>query len=112
MLVTRILSALVLAPIAIAAVYFGGWAFSVFWVIAALAVLWEWAGLVGVRNYGWLFIGVLYALAMFLAPVILRADAQFGMAAIILLFAIVWTTDIVGYFAGRAIGGPKLAPSI
>ncbi|HTM72193.1 MAG TPA: phosphatidate cytidylyltransferase, partial [Pseudolabrys sp.] len=39
-------------------------------------------------------------------------DAQLGMTAIFLLFAIVWTTDIVGYFAGRAIGGPKLAPSI
>jgi phosphatidate cytidylyltransferase len=34
------------------------------------------------------------------------------MIAIFFLFAIVWTTDIAGYFAGRAIGGPKLAPSI
>ena len=24
------------------------------------------------------------------------------------LFAVVWSTDIAGYFAGRAIGGPKL----
>ena len=112
MFVTRVLSALVLAPIAIAAVYFGGWLFAAFWAIAAVAVLWEWTGLVGLRNYGWVVAGVLYALAMFLAPVVLRADAVFGMAAILLLFAIVWTTDIAGYFAGRAIGGPKLAPSI
>jgi phosphatidate cytidylyltransferase len=112
MLVTRVLSALVLAPIAIAAVYFGGWLFAAFWAIAAAAVLWEWIGLVGLRNYAWVFAGVLYALAMFLAPVVLREDAQFGMTTIFLLFAIVWTTDIVGYFAGRAIGGPKLAPSI
>src|SRR6185312_15762923 len=114
MLVTRVLSALVLAPIAIAAVYFGGWLFATFWALAAVAVLWEWIGLVGLRNYGWVAVGVLYALVMFLAPVVLRgrADAQLGMTAIFLLFAIVWTTDIVGYFAGRAIGGPKLAPSI
>ena len=112
MLVTRVLSALVLAPIAIAAVYFDGWLFRAFWAIAAAAVLWEWVGLVGLRNYGWVFAGLLYALAMFLAPVVLREDAHFGMTAIFLLFAIVWTTDIVGYFAGRAIGGPKLAPSI
>jgi phosphatidate cytidylyltransferase len=46
------------------------------------------------------------------APVLLRADPGYGIAAILLLFAIVWTTDIAGYFAGRAIGGPKLAPSI
>ena len=112
MLVTRVLSALVLAPIAIAAVYFGGWLFAAFWAIAAAAVLWEWIGLVGLRNYAWVFAGVLYALAMFVAPVVLRTDPQLGMTAIFLLFAIVWTTDIVGYFAGRAIGGPKLAPGI
>jgi phosphatidate cytidylyltransferase len=112
MLVTRVLSALVLAPIAIAAVYFGGWLFAAFWAVAAAAVLWEWVGLVGLRNYGWVFAGIVYALAMFLAPVVLRADAQLGMVTILLLFAVVWTTDIVGYFAGRSIGGPKLAPSI
>lgn len=28
------------------------------------------------------------------------------------LFAIVWCTDIFAYFVGRAVGGPKLAPSI
>jgi phosphatidate cytidylyltransferase len=43
---------------------------------------------------------------------LLRADAQYGLFTIVLLFAIVWTTDVFAYFAGRAIGGPKLAPSI
>ncbi len=28
------------------------------------------------------------------------------------MFGVVWTTDILGYFGGRALGGPKLAPSI
>ena len=37
---------------------------------------------------------------------------NYGFAAIVLLFAIVWTTDIVGYFAGRAFGGPKLLPAV
>ena len=32
-----------------------------------------------------------------------------GFVAIILLFAVVWATDIAAYFAGRAVGGPKLA---
>jgi len=30
----------------------------------------------------------------------------------VLLFAIVWTTDVLGYFAGRALGGPKLLPAV
>jgi phosphatidate cytidylyltransferase len=56
--------------------------------------------------------GVLYAGAGLVAPVLLRADPEFGFAALILLFAVVWGTDIFGYFAGRAIGGPKLWPRV
>jgi phosphatidate cytidylyltransferase len=39
------------------------------------------------------------------------ADAA-GLYATLFLFAVVWTTDIAAFFVGRAIGGPKLAPSI
>jgi phosphatidate cytidylyltransferase len=42
----------------------------------------------------------------------LRGDAQYGFLAIVLLFAVVWATDIAAYFAGRAIGGPKLMPKV
>jgi phosphatidate cytidylyltransferase len=42
----------------------------------------------------------------------LRRDPDFGLAAILFLFALVWVTDIAGYFTGRAFGGPKLAPKI
>jgi phosphatidate cytidylyltransferase len=42
----RIVSSLVLAPLAIAAAYFGGLVFFAFWAFAALAVLWEWQTLV------------------------------------------------------------------
>jgi phosphatidate cytidylyltransferase len=113
MLLPRVLSALVLAPIAVAAVYFGGWPFFVFWAIAAAIALWEWARVVGGKTHpGWVAIGVVYAALLLAAPVVLRDDANYGMIAIFFLFAIVWTTDIAGYFAGRAIGGPKLAPSI
>jgi phosphatidate cytidylyltransferase len=49
---------------------------------------------------------------MVLAPLILRADALLGFTAIIFIFAVVWSTDIAAYFAGRAIGGPKLYPRV
>ena len=45
-LMLRIVSSLVLAPLAIAAAYFGGVVFFAFWAVAALAVLWEWQTLV------------------------------------------------------------------
>ena len=109
-LALRVISAAVLGPIAIAAAYFGGWPFAVFWAAAALAVLWEWTKLV--TGLTWTIAGIGYAGVMFAAPIILRADAAHGLLAILLLFAVVWTTDIFGYFAGRAFGGPKLCPAI
>jgi phosphatidate cytidylyltransferase len=105
-LALRIVSAAVLAPLALLAAYFGGWPFAVFWSAAAIAVLWEWISLVA--GPGWIIAGVGYAGVMLWAPVLLRADTTHGFLAMVLLFAIVWTTDILGYFAGRAIGGPKL----
>jgi len=106
----RIVSAAVLGPLAIAAAYFGGWPFAVFWAAAAAAVLWEWTKLV--TGLIWTIAGIGYAGIMLLAPLLLRADNTYGFLALVLLFAIVWTTDILGYFAGRAIGGPKLLPAI
>jgi len=61
---------------------------------------------------GWMFAGVLYAGALLLGTLLLRADPMLGFVAMLLLFAVVWATDIAGYFVGRAIGGPKLAPRI
>jgi phosphatidate cytidylyltransferase len=52
--------------------------------------------------------GVLYAGAFLVSVLVLRLSLMQGVAAILWLFAIVWGTDIVAYFAGRSIGGPKL----
>ena len=49
---------------------------------------------------------------MLLAPMLLRADPDYGFFAIVLIFAVVWTTDIMAYFTGRAVGGPKLCPAV
>ena len=157
-LALRVLSSLVLAPLAIAVAYFGGPVFVLFWAIAALGVLWEWQTLVcahdrnpvltlgivtlvgaallvafgwpgtavalvalgalgiatlasRVRRF-WCSAGLLYAAALLIAPTILRGDPALGFAAILFLFVIVWLTDIVAYFVGRAVGGPKLMPAV
>jgi len=111
-LVLRILSALVLAPIAVGAAWLGGWAFAIFWAAAAIAVIVEWIKLVGPRNVPWVVCGLIYGAVMFAAPVFLRSDPMLGLTAIVFLFIVVWATDIVAYFAGRLLGGPKLAISI
>ena len=157
-LVLRVVSSAVLAPLAIAAAYFGGVTFLAFWFAASLIVLWEWdtlvcahdknpvliigavtlvgsalllafdrAGtaltLIALSVFGiatlaskirriWCALGIVYAGALLLAPVLLRNDAVWGFAAIMFLFVVVWATDIGAYFTGRAIGGPKLMPLV
>jgi phosphatidate cytidylyltransferase len=153
----RLVSAIVMAALAIAAVVVGGWPFVLFWTAAAIGVFWEWSamtagGVLGARAVGiaalaaaaltggfgqvyfaltalaagaagvaaaagsghrvWQAAGVVYAGAVLLAPVVLRRDPALGLMAILFLFAVVWSTDILGYFVGRAIGGPRLAPPV
>jgi phosphatidate cytidylyltransferase len=60
----------------------------------------------------WAAGGVVYAGALLLAPALLRGDPQWGLTALLFLFANVWTTDIFAYFCGRAIGGPLLWPRV
>lgn len=109
-LALRIVSALILAPIALLAAYKGGLVFALFWGAAAAAVLWEWLMLVA--GPLWIIAGIGYAAILLVAPLLLRLDAEFGLAAMLLLFAIVWATDIFGYCGGRLLGGRKLMPTI
>jgi phosphatidate cytidylyltransferase len=44
--------------------------------------------------------------------VTLRADEALGLTAVFFVFAVVWAADSAAYFAGRAIGGPRLAPAV
>lgn len=56
--------------------------------------------------------GVLYAGALVLCAIALRFSDPFGLLATAWLFALVWGTDIMAYFGGRLIGGPKLWPRV
>lgn len=56
--------------------------------------------------------GVLYSGALVLAVVVLRSSSPYGLQAILWLFAVVWGTDVMAYFGGRLIGGPKLWPRL
>ncbi len=60
----------------------------------------------------WAVAGFLYAAAAQLASILVRLDQAKGLSALILVLLVVWATDIGGYFAGRAIGGPKLWPRV
>ena len=58
-----------------------------------------------------LALGVLYAALPVLGLLLVRRQHE-GVAWTLWLLSLVWATDIGAYFAGRAIGGPKLAPRV
>ncbi|MDQ0320170.1 phosphatidate cytidylyltransferase [Pararhizobium capsulatum DSM 1112] len=60
----------------------------------------------------WLCGGIVYAGLTGISLAAIRDDAHIGLIAMVFVFAVVWATDILAYFVGRAIGGPKLAPRI
>ncbi len=63
------------------------------------------------RSY-WAAGGLAYAGLSAISLAFLRDSDHPGLIAILFLFAVVWATDILAYFVGRSVGGPKLAPSI
>jgi phosphatidate cytidylyltransferase len=160
-LALRIVSALVMAALALGAAWWGGAPFAVFWTLAAILLLREWLAVVGTKGWqltaGWLagavaiaaagvfaesqavgllpvlillagaviagilapgparlpaFAGVFYAAVIAVVPVEVRGNQAHGLVAVLWMFAITWGTDIIAYFTGRSIGGPKLWPRL
>ena len=104
------LGAALLAAIMVLMV-FGQPATILFLGLAAALLLLALHGWASGTGFG-LVAGLAYATAPTMALVHLRADDRSGLFAILFLFAVVWTTDIMAYFTGRTLGGAKLAPSI
>jgi phosphatidate cytidylyltransferase len=156
---TRILSALVLAPVALGLAWIGGWPFAAMLAAASVAMALELGALLPGGNQvrrGLLVAialatvlstalglplvalligaaGLAFALAnrllkgdpvwpaLFAFPYLvlplasmiwLRLDPEYGRIALFWLLGVVWATDTFAYFAGRGIGGPKLAPRL
>lgn len=101
---------IVVGPVLAIAQTAGGPAASL--LVLFLAVLSAFGGQRGTPNRIWPAIGVIYLGVPTVAILWVRADLQFGLVALIFLFAMVWLTDIGAYAFGRAIGGPRLAPTI
>lgn len=113
----RTVSAVVMLAISGGALWAGGLLWAVFVMLVAMGLLWEWRRLVSryeknpVRRGLWntggvIYIGVAAAMLLFL-----RSEL-FGAGAVLCVLGMVIATDVGAYFAGRAIGGPKIAPAI
>lgn len=110
-IMTRIASAVVLAPLVLWVVYEGGLAFELLIALAAMTLVYEWTRMVG-RKQLWLVLGGVYIASAVFALWWLREGSEQGLFYFFWLLAVVWLTDIGGYMFGLTIGGPKLAPAI
>ncbi|MEX0300013.1 MAG: phosphatidate cytidylyltransferase, partial [Kordiimonas sp.] len=158
-LIERIVSAVLLLPPVLGAVYMGGWWFAALLMLGGILMATEWVKLTSAGGdfWGWLLALVMVALVSAVEVLVPNALdlllLLFGLAALGSFFAkytafkpqawwiiglgyvalplvalwwlrgvdgmlvlwvllIVWATDIGGYFAGKGIGGPKLAPQV
>ena len=113
----RTLSAVAMLAVSGTALWLGEWWWTVFVAAVALGVLWEWRGLLrgfattpvsrGLWNAGGIvFIGAAAAELIFLR------QPLFGLFPLLTVILGVVATDTGAYFAGRTIGGPKLAPKL
>lgn len=116
-LATRTAVGLILIAIALVTTFFGGTAFAVMIALVATIMYLEWTRMLSNWGAAWKIYGFFYCLLPAVSLLWIREQAEYagvgtGPDLLIWVFLVVWSTDIGAYFAGRAIGGPKLAPSI
>jgi phosphatidate cytidylyltransferase len=97
MLYASILLAAPMAPVLITAIELAGFAA----ILLAVAIFRARVGA-----------GLLYAALPAVSLIFIRQQPEQGLMLALWTLVIVWATDIGAYFAGRTIGGPKLAPKL
>lgn len=107
-LLIRTASAVVLAPVALWCVYAGSWPYLLLISAVLFAGLYEWLRLTKISVLG--VIGIAYLATNLVAFLTLRSMPEIGRDLTFYVLLSVWAVDIGAYFAGRLIGGPKLAP--
>jgi phosphatidate cytidylyltransferase len=110
-LLLRVVSAVILGPLLLAAVWFGFPWIDLVAALCAPIMIGEWFRLTRRRPIA-LGLAVVYSIAALLALLWLRHQPAYGRETIIWILACVWATDIGAYFIGSFAGGAKLAPSI
>jgi phosphatidate cytidylyltransferase len=116
-LATRSIVGIVLIAIALFATFLGGTSFALMVALVATVMYVEWTRMLASWGPAWKIYGFFYCLLPAVSLLWIREQAEYagvgqGPDLLIWVFLVVWSTDIGAYFAGRAIGGPKLAPSI
>lgn len=110
----RVLSAAILGPMFLAAVYWGGIPFYAVCGLALTISFNEWLHLSALSPTARrdLIVGGGYLALCFIAFIFLRIGMPHGAWVLFSLLFTIWACDISAYFTGKKIGGPKMAPRI
>jgi phosphatidate cytidylyltransferase len=103
-----VLSAAILAPLALLCVWAGGWPYFVMVLLALAGIGYEWGSMCRWRPTP-LLLGLAYAAMAAFSLLLIRS---FGARYVYFILLVVWSSDIGAYAFGRLIGGRRLAPSI
>jgi phosphatidate cytidylyltransferase len=115
-LLPRTLSAFVMAAVGVGATHMGGWVFALLILLCLVAMLWELHRMMAPalragRDWPLFLTYGAMVVAASLVFIMLRLS-EAGIWAVACLFSIVVMSDVLGYFAGRLLGGPKFWPRI
>jgi CDP-diglyceride synthetase len=117
-LYARVKSALVLIPLVLGVIIYGGLPFVLAISFLCFAMNYEFFAMLRRKKMPHgkvqplLVFGVIYCSLPCLMLVALRMQPYDGLALVLWLLLAVWSTDTGAYFAGKKIGGPKIAPAI
>jgi len=111
-LVVRILSGVIMIAVALSAAIEGGGLFAIFVAAVATAMFYEWRQLTRSWAINWAIVGFVYCAVPAIALLWVRGWDDQRLNLLLWAFIVTWSTDIGAYFAGRAFGRKKLAPSI
>lgn len=116
-LARRSMVGVLLIVVTLAAAVLGQYYFATMVALAACVMFYEWRRIVSGWGFGWQVSGFVYALVPSLALLWIRERFQvegtaMGLELLLWVFVTTWSVDIGAYFAGRTIGGPRLAPMI
>jgi len=112
---TRSTSAVVMIAVTVAILLYGGWPFIALLGVLAGVSLYEWAQLSfkaeePPKQYWYLAAGVPYVMGSIVCCFIIFENLGLFWAVTFLMM--VWSSDSGAYFAGKFIGGPKMAERI
>lgn len=110
-LTLRIASSVVLAPLVIAAIWYGSWPFWGMVLLAFAIGVYEWLSVASKTDIDFpaSVFGIIYIAFCMVCFALLRGE---GVWVVLVLITAVWLSDTGAYAAGKMIGGPKMAPRI